>query len=207
MHINNNNWQIGCKSETQDKCQNKNSDLGSYKHDCSSVIIPYQHGFMQKLLWLIFSFFFYENHINSRSNNIIPWHIISVFYFGWYFSIFIYLHLYFQPSYKPDCLIIILMSMTLRNEELDKNNRTISTDGVTRNKSAPRLLPHYCHQLSYRVLWNFAPLSVKWCWLLVTTDWFRIMWPIRWDTRLWRSIAPTQPGHMLYGLLLFDCNG
>lgn len=148
MHINNNNWQIGCKSETQDKYQIKNSDLGAYKHDCSSVIIPYQHGFMQKLLWLMFSFFFYENYINSRSNNIIPWHIISVFYFWWYFSIFIYLHLHFQPSYKPDFLIIILVSMTLKNKELDKNYKTISTDGVNRNKSAPRFLPHYCHQLS-----------------------------------------------------------
>lgn len=62
-----------------------------------------------------------------------------------YLSIFIYI---FNHPTSQIFLIIILMSMTLRKKELDKNYRTISKDGVTRNKSAPRLLPHYCHQLT-----------------------------------------------------------
>lgn len=62
-----------------------------------------------------------------------------------YLSILIYI---FNHPTGQIFLIIILMSMTLRKKELDKNYRTISKDGVTRNKSAPRLLPHYCHQLT-----------------------------------------------------------
>lgn len=59
------------------------------------------------------------------------------------------MHLYFQPFYRSGIfLIIILMSTTLKKNELDKNCKTISTDRVNRNKSALRLLPHYCHQLS-----------------------------------------------------------
>lgn len=66
MHINNNNWQIGCNFEIQDKCQIKNLDLGTYKYDysCHNSISAWFYA--KTAMTAMFSFFFYENYINNR---------------------------------------------------------------------------------------------------------------------------------------------